>query len=91
MGVEYPRWAVFMFQAGAGLTNEDVSAITLDTPEAREALQFVADQYASGSFVRPSDVDAGWAGEAYGQGKAAMAIEGNWIVGYLQDTFPDRD
>jgi multiple sugar transport system substrate-binding protein len=90
MGVEYPRWAVFMFQAGADLTNEDVSAITLDTPEAREALQFVADQYAAGSFVRPSDVDAGWAGEAFGQGKAAMTIEGNWIVGYLDTTFPDK-
>jgi multiple sugar transport system substrate-binding protein len=91
MGVEYPRWAVFLFQAGADLTNVDVSAMTLDTPEAKEALQFVADQYTAGNFVRPSDVDAGWAGEAYGQGKAAMAIEGNWIVGYLQDTFPDRE
>jgi multiple sugar transport system substrate-binding protein len=91
MGVEYPRWAVFMFQAGADLTNVDVSAITLDTPEAREALQFVADQYAAGSFVRPSDVDAGWAGEAFGQGKAAMTIEGNWIVGYLDTTFPDKE
>jgi multiple sugar transport system substrate-binding protein len=90
MGVEYPRWAVFMFQAGADLTNADVSAITLDTPEAREALQFVADQYAAGNFVRPSDVDAGWAGEAFGQGKAAMTIEGNWIVGYLDQTFPEK-
>jgi multiple sugar transport system substrate-binding protein len=90
MGVEYPRWAVFLFQAGADLTNEEVSEITLDTPEAREALQFVADQYAAGSFVRPSDVDAGWAGEAFGQGKAAMTIEGNWIVGYLDTTFPDK-
>jgi multiple sugar transport system substrate-binding protein len=90
MGVEYPRWAVFLFQAGADLTNSDVSAITLDTPEAREALQFVADQYSAGYFVRPSDVDAGWAGEAFGQGKAAMTIEGNWIVGYLQQTFPDK-
>jgi multiple sugar transport system substrate-binding protein len=91
MGVEYPRWAVFLFQAGADLTNADVSEITLDTPEAREALQFVADQYAAGHFVRPSDVDAGWAGEAFGQGKAAMTIEGNWIVGYLQSTFPDKE
>jgi multiple sugar transport system substrate-binding protein len=91
MGVEYPRWAVFLFQNGADLTNDDVSAITLDTPEAREALQFVADQYAAGSFVRPSDVDAGWAGEAFGQGKAAMTIEGNWIVGYLQAEFPDKE
>ena len=91
MGVEYPRWAVFLFQAGADLTNEDVSAITLDTEEARTALQFVADQYSSGSFVRPSDVDAGWAGEAFGQGKAAMTIEGNWIAGYLDTTFPEKE
>ena len=90
MGVEYPRWAVFLFQNGADLTNEDVSAITLDTPEAREALQFVADQYAAGHFVAPGDVDAGWAGEAFGQGKAAMTIEGNWIAGYLDAEFPDK-
>jgi multiple sugar transport system substrate-binding protein len=90
MGVEYPRWAVFLFQAGADLTNEDVSAITLDTPEAREALQFVADQYSAGYFVRPSDVDAGWGGEAFGSGKAAMTIEGNWIVGALAADFPDK-
>ena len=90
MGVEYPRWAVFLFQAGADITNADVTAMTLDTPEAREALQFVADQYTAGHFVSPGEVDAGWAGEAFGQGKAAMTIEGNWIVGYLQTTFPDK-
>jgi len=90
MGVEYPRWAVFLFQAGANLTNADVTEITLDSPEATAALQYVADRYADDTFVRPSDVDAGWAGEAYGQGKAAMTIEGNWIVGYLKDSFPDR-
>ena len=91
MGVEYPRWAVFLFQAGADLTDPEVSEITLDTPEAREALQYVADHYAAGHFVRPSDVDAGWAGEAFGQGKAAMTIEGNWIVGYLEQTFPEKE
>lgn len=91
MGVEYPRWAVFLFQAGADLTNEDVTAMTLDSEEARTALQFIADQYQAGYFIRPGDVDAGWAGEAFGQGKAAMTVEGNWIVNYLNDAFPDRE
>jgi multiple sugar transport system substrate-binding protein len=36
-------------------------------------------------------VDAGWAGEAFGQGKAAMTIEGNWIVGDLARNFPDKE
>lgn len=91
MGVEYPRWAVFLFQAGTGLTNDEVTEITIDTPQARQALEFVADMYADGVAVSPSAVDAGWAGEAFGQGKAAMTIEGNWIVGYLAQDFPDRN
>jgi multiple sugar transport system substrate-binding protein len=91
MGVEYPRWGVFLFQAGADLTNEEVTEVTLDSDEARTALQYLADRYQAGHFVRPADVDAGWAGEAFGQGKAAMTIEGNWIVSYLETDFPDRE
>jgi multiple sugar transport system substrate-binding protein len=90
MGVEYPRWGVFLFQNGTALTDDAVTQVTLDSPQAREALQFVADLYAKGWAVNPPDVDAGWAGEAFGQGKAAMTIEGNWIVSYLQQTFPDK-
>lgn len=91
MGVEYPRWGVFLFQAGGGLTNEEVTEMTLDTAESREALEFVSGLYQSGAAVNPADVDAGWAGEAFGQGKAAMTIEGNWIVSFLNETFPERN
>lgn len=91
MGVEYPRWGVFLFQNGAAITNEDNSAMTLDTPEAREALEFVNGLYQDGYAVKPAAVDAGWAGEAYGQGKAAMAIEGNWMAADLAANFPDRN
>ncbi len=91
MGVEYPRWGVFLFQNGVALTDDAVTQVTLDNDQARQALQFVADLYQSGSAVKPQAVDAGWAGEAFGQGKAAMTIEGNWIVGYLKDVFPDRN
>lgn len=91
MGVEYPRWGVFLFQAGVALTDDAVTTVNLDNEEARQALQYVADLYLNGHAVKPQAVDAGWAGEAFGQGKAAMTIEGNWIVGYLQDAFPDKE
>jgi len=90
MGIEYPRWGVFLFQNGVALTDDGVTEVTLDNDAAREALDFVTGLYADGSAVGPADVDADWAGEAFGEGKAAMAIEGNWIVGYLQETFPDK-
>ena len=34
-------------------------------------------------------IDAGWGGEAFGTGKAAMVIEGNWIAGAMTNDFPD--
>jgi multiple sugar transport system substrate-binding protein len=91
MGVEYARWGAFMFQNGAAITNEDNTAMTLDTPEAREALEFVAGLYQDGFAVKPAAVDAGWAGEAFGQGKAAMVIEGNWLPPAMTADFPDRN
>lgn len=91
MGVEYPRWAVFLFQAGTALTDDGVSTATIDSPQARDALEFVAGMYRDGLAQSPTQLDAGWAGEAFGQGKAAMTIEGNWIVGALAQDFPDRE
>ena len=56
-----------------------------------EALQYVKDQMAAGSFAYSNDarIDAGWGGEAFGIGKAAMVIEGNWIAGAMTNDFPD--
>src|SRR5690606_37361795 len=38
---------------------------------------------------RPSDVDAGCGGEAFGEGRAAMAMEGNWVINFLNETYPE--
>ena len=91
MGAEYARWGAFLFQTGAAITDADITAMTLDTPEAREALDFVAGLYPDGFAVTPAEVDAGWPGEAFGQGKAAMAIEGNWLSPAMPANFPDRN
>jgi multiple sugar transport system substrate-binding protein len=34
-------------------------------------------------------LDSTWNGEAFGRGRAAMTLEGNWLVGYLATQFPD--
>jgi multiple sugar transport system substrate-binding protein len=41
--------------------------------------------------ARAVDVGANNGSEMFGQGKAAMVIEGNWAIPYLQETFPDLD
>jgi multiple sugar transport system substrate-binding protein len=89
MGAEIARVGPFLLANGGYIVNEDVSEMTLDTEENRATLQFLADLFSNGFAATAADLEAGWPGEALGQGKAAMVIEGNWIVPYLADSFPD--
>jgi multiple sugar transport system substrate-binding protein len=88
-GPEVQRIGVFMAQAGGAFIDDDGVTAVVDSPENAEALQYVKDQMAAGSFSYSSDLGAGWGGEAFGTGLAAMVIEGNWIQGAMNNDFPD--
>jgi multiple sugar transport system substrate-binding protein len=88
-GAEYQRVGVFMAQAGGGLV-QDGKAVA-DSDANVEALQYVQDGLADGSFAFAADIGTGWGGEALGTGAAAMVIEGNWITGAMTNDFPDVD
>ncbi|WP_413317669.1 extracellular solute-binding protein [Agrococcus sp. 1P02AA] len=87
MGAEYARLGVFMEQAGGGLM--DGEAVTASSPENLEALEYVQGLLEAGALQWPADLGAGWGGEAFGNGSAAMVIEGPWIRGALENDFPD--
>ncbi|WP_338090798.1 ABC transporter substrate-binding protein [Planosporangium thailandense] len=86
---EFARVGVFMAQAGGWLVSPDGKTATADSQQNVDALTYVKKLLADGSLKFSSAVGAGWGGEAFGKGKAAMTIEGNWIVGALQHDFPD--
>jgi multiple sugar transport system substrate-binding protein len=88
-GREYARLGVFMAQAGGSLVDGDQAVA--DSPENAEALEFVQGMIDAGTLKFPQDLEAGWAGEAFGLGKAAMVIEGPWINGALENDYPDRE
>lgn len=85
---EFARIGAFMAQAGGWLVDEE-GAVTVDSPENAKALAFVQSMLKDGSLKYSTDVGAGWGGEAFGNGSAAMTIEGNWITGALKNDFPD--
>lgn len=85
---EWQRIGVFMNQGGGHLLNKDGYA-DVDTPENLAGLQFAKDLLTSGVAAFPSALDAGWGGEAFGTQRAAMTIEGNWIVGAMTNDYPD--
>ena len=88
-GPEYQRIGVFMEQAGGGLVDDDGTTAIADSPENVEAVTFVQQMLKDGVLAYPSAIDSGWGGEALGSGRAAMTIEGNWIVGAMKNDFPD--
>ena len=83
------RVGAFMRQAGGSLVNADGTTFTADTPQNLAGLQYVQKLAKEGVLKFPKQVDAGWGGEAMGKGKAAMTIEGNWIVGAMKNDYPN--
>lgn len=86
---DFARWIAFLYQAGGQVTTPDFSAMTLSSPEALKAMEFYVGLVRDGFAAPASDLDSGWPGEAFGKARAAMTMEGNWIVPYLKDQFPD--
>jgi len=87
-GLEYARAGVFMNQAGGQLIDGDTA--TADSPENVAGLEYIQKLHDAGVLKFPSEISAGWSGEALGAGKAAMVIEGPWIKGIKGD-FPDTN
>lgn len=85
------RWLPFYLQAGGRLTSPGPGALRFDESPARQASDLLAGLFASGYAAEPADLDSSWAGEAFGRSKAAMTIEGSWIVPYLDAEFPNLD
>jgi len=83
------RWLGFLYGNGANLMDAE-SNVTWNTPEAVEALEYYASFINNGTGAIPANLGgAGWNGEAFGRGLAAMTIEGNWAIGYLETDFPE--
>ncbi len=88
IGGEYARIGAFMAQAGGNLMNADSTQATANSAANITALTQVKKMLNDGTLKYAKDVGAGWGGEAFGKGLAAMTIEGNWIVGAMQKDYP---
>lgn len=86
---ELPRWLPFLYQAGGSVLSEDGTEVTFDSEEAMTALDLYLGMVEDGIAAPPSELDSGWGGEAFGTGRAAMAMEGNWVIGALEENYPD--
>jgi multiple sugar transport system substrate-binding protein len=82
------RWLPFLYQAGGAILDENGEYV-MDSEAAQAALEFYVSFAQDGIGGAPSRVDSGWGGEAFGRGRAAMAMEGNWVIQFLLDNYPE--
>lgn len=82
------RLGAFFVSFGGGISNPAWTKSLLQSPQTKAAMNWVMKNYKSGAFRTPSQLSAGWAGEAFGKGKCAYTMEGAWIDPFLKDAFP---
>ncbi len=82
----------FMMTAFGGRLTDQKGNAAFATSSSLKGLQLIIDQYRKDkSSAQPSDVGASDGSAMFGQGKAAMVIEGSWAIPYLKDTFPNLE
>lgn len=93
VNADIDRWFAFYLQAGGQLYDEEGNFVFASDganyDAAVAAVNFFQELQNAGWATTSQELGAGWSGEAFGNGQAAMTMEGNWIIQYLIDTFPE--
>jgi len=75
-------WGIFLLANGASFIDESGTKVTIDSPEAMQALEFVRDlylRYHAASHINPLP-----AGDPLLNGSAAMMLTGSWQMNHYQ-------
>jgi multiple sugar transport system substrate-binding protein len=79
----------FFYQNGGTVTNAAGTQVELNSPQNVQALTFLKSMLTQGVMKLPSQLNAGFSGQAFGENKAAMDIIGNWENGVIQTDYPN--
>ncbi|MFC3834343.1 extracellular solute-binding protein [uncultured Deinococcus sp.] len=85
---DYARMGQFAFSAGWKPFDSKGKTNLLD-PNFQSAFNFFTGLAKNKVGIQPSEISQDWSGGCLGTGKVAVAIEGNWIVGFLKDNAPN--
>jgi multiple sugar transport system substrate-binding protein len=87
-----PDWArllAFVYQNKGSFLNAKKTAPTVKSAAVRQAINYYVGFQNAGLAGTHDKLGVGWCGEALGKEKAAIIFEGNWVVGYMAETFPN--
>jgi multiple sugar transport system substrate-binding protein len=83
------RWLAFLFANGGSVLDAGQKKTAFNTSAAVDALDFYSSmQLQDHSSILPGSVDASWTGQVFGEQRAAMVVEGGWLIPYLKESYP---
>ena len=85
----WDRLLAFVYQNNGTFLNAAKTRSTVNSPAVRQAATFYVGLIRSGLAGTPAQLGVDWCGEALGKEKAAIIFEGNWVIPYMTDTFPN--
>jgi multiple sugar transport system substrate-binding protein len=80
LSADWARMGAFMYQNGGSITKDLTSQANV------QAVKFYVGLIKNGLAYTPPS--GSWCGQELGEGHAAIAFEGNWIVPYLNQQYP---
>lgn len=83
------RFQPFLYAADGGMMENGKPVV--NTLENAEGLSYYVNLLKSPYADTPQNLGVGWNGDSFGQGLAAMTIEGNWMISYLKEIAPELD
>jgi multiple sugar transport system substrate-binding protein len=83
----WDRLLAFVYQNKGSFI--DGKKAVVNSPQNVQTATFYLGMIQSGLAGIPSQLGVGWCGEALGKEKAAIVFEGNWVLPYMTQDFPD--
>jgi multiple sugar transport system substrate-binding protein len=74
LSADWARALAFVYQNGGSFFNGDQTQVTVNSPEAKQALDWYVGLVKQGLAATPDKLGSGWCGEALGKGKAAIVF-----------------
>src|ERR1700681_793029 len=89
LAADAARFDAFLLGFGGQVLSSDKSKAVLNSQQAQDALSYYSSfQLQAKSSALPDTLGATWPGDTFGKQKAAMVIEGGWLIPYMHDTYP---
>jgi multiple sugar transport system substrate-binding protein len=89
IAADWARLLAFVYQNEGSFLSADKKRATVNTKAVLGAVDFYVNLLRDGLAGTPAQLGVGWCGEALGKEKAAIVFEGNWVIPYMAETFPN--